>query len=100
MSKAKTYITMNAINKKIYFFGLEPFMAMMVFIVTVILVIIFQLYSLIFLIPLGILGTKLSKESRKGIPNYIDSLLLSFTVKRNFNDSDFLMNKLKKPRNN
>lgn len=98
--KARTYGTqiVNQINGKVYFMGLSPSQFVIVFMISIIFGIIFRLYSIPLIISIFWIFSKISRENRKGHPNFLSSLMLKYlnSYKTHFEDKDFVFSKLKK----
>jgi len=86
------YKTTKLINKKIYFNGLSPIGAMLSVVVIIISFLIFSWVGLLFTgLPTLYISSKIAKETKKGNPGYLKSILNFQNIKTVYKDNKNLM---------
>ncbi len=96
MLKVDHFKNMNNLNRPVLVMGLNPLLFMCLFILLVVSFLGLKFYIIFLVIPIYFLLSKLDKEKKKGNPDYLMSLNIWTSTKKNIVDSDYCFTFLRK----
>lgn len=89
--------TTKLLNRKLYFMGMNPIQALIGIIIMSITFLIFGFTGLaITAAPILWVGAKIAKQNKAGNPDYLEELIKTQNIRRQYEDKEIIMQYLKK----